>query len=56
MSMLSRLIQAVQPIFRSQKDLNDQYLAEAVSVYDLERRMHEIELHAPVGFAALGSR
>lgn len=56
MSIISRLIKAAQPIFQSQKDLDDQYLSEAVSLYDLERRMHEIEVHAPVGCAGLASR
>ena len=56
MSLFAELLKAFEPIFQSQKDLDDQYLAEAVSVYDLERRMHEIALQAPVGFAGLGNR
>jgi len=45
MSLFSQLIKAIQPMLRSQKDLDDQYLAEAVSVYDLERHMHDIDQH-----------
>lgn len=43
MSLFTQLIKAIQPMFRSQKDLDDQYLADAVSVYDLERRMRAID-------------
>ena len=43
MSMLNRLIKALTPHIRSQKDLDDAYLSESASVYDLERRMRQIE-------------
>ena len=46
MSLFAELIKAFEPIFQSQKDIDDQYLAEAVSVYDLERRMRDIDQRA----------
>lgn len=43
MSKFIQLIKALAPSIRSQKDLNDAYLSESTSVYDLERRMREID-------------
>ena len=44
MSKLIERIKALVPIIKGQKDLDDAYLARSVDVYDLERRMHEIDL------------
>ena len=46
MSTLYRLIQAFIPSFPSQNERDEAYLAEAVDIYDLERRMREIDLRA----------
>ena len=43
MSMVIQLIKALTPGIKSQKDRDDAYLAESVDVYDLERRMREID-------------
>lgn len=39
MSKLIELIKALIPNPKSQRDLDEAYLCESVSVYDLERRM-----------------
>lgn len=44
MSKFIRLIKALAVSFKSQKDLDDAYLSASTDVYDLERRMHEIDL------------
>lgn len=36
-------IQRVLPRMQSQQERDDQYLAESVDIYDLERRMREID-------------
>jgi hypothetical protein len=43
MSAILRLIKALLPSFPSQHDRDEAYLAEAVDIYDLERRMREID-------------
>jgi hypothetical protein len=43
MSIVIQLIKALTPSIRSQKDLDDVYLSESAGVYDLERRMREID-------------
>ena len=43
MSTFCRLIKALLPAMRSQKERDEAYLAEAVDIYDLERRMREID-------------
>lgn len=53
MSKLVQLIKALAPNFKSQKDTEDAYLSKSTDVYDLERRMHEIDLRG--GSATLGS-
>jgi len=57
MSTLLQLIQLIKtltPSIKSQKDLDDAYLSASADVYDLERRMREIDhrsLGASYGFA-----
>lgn len=46
MSTLIALIKALLPSFKSQKDLDEAYLAESVNTFDLERRMREIDTTA----------
>ena len=46
MSKLIELIKAYLPKLRSQKDREDAYLIESVDIYDLERRMQEIDSRA----------
>jgi hypothetical protein len=43
MSALIELIQALLPRFTSEADANVAYLNEAVDLYDLERRMREVD-------------
>ena len=43
MSMVTRLIKALTPHIRSQKDLDNAYLSESTDSCDLERRMREID-------------
>jgi hypothetical protein len=43
MSNFLRLIKALIPSLRSQHECDEAYLAEAVDIYDLERRMREID-------------
>ncbi len=46
MSTLLAFIKALVPGFQSQKTLDEAYLAESADVYDLERRMRELDLAA----------
>jgi|JFJP01.1.fsa_nt_gi hypothetical protein len=52
MSILLQLIELIQRIktltqhSKSQKDLDDAYLSDSADVYDLERRMREIDLRS----------
>jgi hypothetical protein len=43
MSNFLRLIKALIPSMQSQHERDEAYLAEAVDIYDLERRMREID-------------
>jgi hypothetical protein len=43
MSKFSELIKALAPGLRSQKEINEDYLSHSVDIYDLERRMYEIQ-------------
>lgn len=43
MSRLAEFIKALVPHFPSQRDLDEAYLAESVDIYDLERRMSDID-------------
>jgi len=43
MSKFSELIKALAPGLRSQKEINEAYLNHSVDIYDLERRMQEIQ-------------
>jgi hypothetical protein len=40
---LTQLIVSRMPNIKSQKDFDDAYLSESADVYDLERRMREID-------------
>ena len=46
MSKLIELIKALVPSFQSQKDLDEAYLAKSANMFDLERRMREIDTTA----------
>jgi hypothetical protein len=43
MSLLHRALSALQRRFQSQHELEDAYLAGSVDIYDLERRMRQID-------------
>ena len=43
MSKLFQLIQALLPRFESQAERDEAYLNQSVDIYDLERRMREID-------------
>lgn len=43
MSKLFELIQALFPRFETQAERDQDYLNESVDIYDLERRMREID-------------
>ncbi len=43
MSPIFELIKALVPRFPSQQELDQAYLNESVDIYDVERRMWEIE-------------
>lgn len=43
MSRLIELIQALLPRFETQAERDEAYLNEAIDIYDLERRMREID-------------
>jgi len=59
MSPIIELIKALVPHIPSQQELDEEYLNESVDVYDVERRMAEIdhrithpsEAHYPLGGA-----
>jgi hypothetical protein len=40
---LTQLIVSLMPNIKSQKDFDDAYLSESADIYDLERRMREID-------------
>ncbi len=44
MSKLIELIKALVPGFESQSELENSYLSQADNLYELERRMHEIDV------------
>ncbi len=46
MSKLIELIKALLPEVESQAERDEAYLSQAVDIYDLERRMHEIDNRA----------
>jgi len=46
MSNIIRLIQAFIPAIASPAERDEAYLAESVDIYDLERRMREIDTRA----------
>jgi hypothetical protein len=46
MSKPIEFIKALVRSFKSEKDQDSAYLSEAVDVYDLERRMREIDFRA----------
>jgi len=41
MSLLHRAISALQRSFQTQQEIEDAFLAGAVDIYDLERRMND---------------
>lgn len=43
MSLFTQLIKALTPSFPSRQDCDQAYLAQACDVFDLERRMREID-------------
>jgi Protein of unknown function (DUF3563) len=43
MSKIHALLMSFMPQIRSQQRLDEEYLAESVDLYDLERRMREID-------------
>lgn len=45
MSTLIERIKALIPAIKSQKDHDEAYLCQSVNVYDLERRMKDIDLN-----------
>lgn len=53
MSKFIRLIKALALSAKSQKDLDNAYLSESTDVYDLERRMREIDLRGRSSARAL---
>lgn len=40
---LTQLIVSLMPNIKSQKDFDDAYLSDSADIYDLERRMREID-------------
>ena len=52
MSKLMELIQALLPRFPSQNEAHEAYLGGAVHLYDLERRMREIDTRSRPGLRA----
>jgi Protein of unknown function (DUF3563) len=46
MSKIQALLMSLMPQWRGQHLLDEQYLAESVDMFDLERRMHEIDNRA----------
>lgn len=49
MSKLMELIQALLPRFPSQTEADEAYLGGAVDIYDLERRMREMDTRSRPG-------
>jgi hypothetical protein len=43
MSLLHRALTALQRRFQTQHEVEDAYLAGSVDIYDLERRMRELD-------------
>jgi hypothetical protein len=43
MTNLLNLLKSILPSIESQKDRDEAYMAAAVDIYDLERRMREID-------------
>ncbi len=46
MSRIQALLMSLMPQWRSQHVLDEQYLAESVDLFDLERRMRELDNRA----------
>ncbi|MBV8620321.1 MAG: DUF3563 family protein [Curvibacter sp.] len=51
-TLIAALIQALWPSFKSQQDIDEEYLAQSSDLYDLERRMREIEQRSRAGQTA----
>lgn len=43
MNTFTRFVRRLLPVVQSQRERDDAYLAESVDIYDLERRMREID-------------
>ena len=56
MSNFLRLLKALVPSMPTQRERDEAYLAEALDIYDLERRMREIDARGrhPTSDVALG--
>ena len=51
MSQLTALLKSFVPHMPSQQERDEEYLSEAVDVYDVERRMWEIDHRAAHAFS-----
>jgi hypothetical protein len=54
MSSLLQLLQSLLPTVESQSERDEAYLAEAIDIHDLERRMRSIEQRGRDGGIAVG--
>ena len=52
MSKFMQLIKALTPHLKSQKELDDAYLAQAADIHDLEARMQAMQVHDRFAFRA----
>ena len=50
-TLIAALIQALLPSFKSQREVDEDYLAQSSDIYDLERRMREIDRRSREGAA-----
>ena len=48
-TLIAALIQALMPSFKSQREVDEDYLAQSSDIYDLERRMREIDQRSREG-------
>ena len=53
MSRIFSLIKALLPSMQSQQERDEAYLAESVDIYDLERRMREVDGRSRNSFSGL---
>jgi hypothetical protein len=53
MTKLLQLLKSLLPVVKSQQEQDEAYLADSIDIYDLERRMREIDQRGRSSASAL---